>query len=292
MAALRVSPAVRRWVTIVGSAVIVAALLVAFSKQRMLQLGIIQRLELASLDFRFQTRGPRPFAPGTSNVVIVQISEGSFKALPDKFPWPRYYYAHVLRNLKRAGALAVGIDLIFNDKDSHSPAFDDSLRAAIRQTGIAVMAGKGEQERQSITITSAEENFNCIYFDVDSSLGYVDIRPDVDGIFRLYNAYWVKPMTGDREARIPSFGFAALDRTFHLPPLTVPTRDGGHFLYAGRSIPTYDPASFLINYYGPYRIMAPFYRKAAPAAYPLLHLPEWAYRSPGTAGCCAAAFPS
>ena len=251
MPEFRLRPALRRWLTILGSATILAALLAAFSSERVLQLGILQRLELASLDYRFQVRGPRPFPPGMSNVVIVQISEDSFKALPDRFPWPRYYYAHLLRNLKRAGARAVGIDLIFNDRDSYSSAFDDSLRAAMKETGIAVMAGKGEQERQNVTIVSAKENFNCIFFDVDSSLGYVDIRPDGDGIFRLYNTSWVKPVMGGGDEEIPSFGFATLNRFFHLPPLTVPLREGDHFAYAGRSIPLYDPASFLINYYGP-----------------------------------------
>ncbi len=251
MASLRPSSRMTRWLIVAGLAIGIGAVLIVFTSDQILQLGPLQRLELSTLDYRFQLRGPRPFATGGSNVVIVQISEDSFKALPDKFPWPRYYYAHLLRNLQRAGARAVGIDLIFNDQDAYSPAFDDSLRAAIRSTKIAVLAGKGEQERMNVTITSAQEDFNSIFFGVDSCLGYVDIRPDIDGIFRLYNTYWVKPVMGGREARIPSFGFAVLDKVFRYPALTIPQRRADDFLFAGRSIPKYDAASFLVNYYGP-----------------------------------------
>jgi adenylate cyclase len=251
MALARFSPGLRHWLTVLLLAAVVAVLLLVFTQEAILQLGLLQRLELATLDYRFQTRGPRLFPAGSSNVVIVQISEDSFKALPDKFPWPRSYYAHLVRNLRRAGARAVGIDLIFNDRDSYSQANDDSLRAAIRQSEIVVLAGKGELERANVRIVSAEENFNNIFFTVDSSLGYVDIRADVDGIYRFYNTYWVKELMGGREARIPSFGFAVLNRFFHYPPLTVPTRRQDDFVYAGRTVPKYDPGSFLVNYYGP-----------------------------------------
>ena len=251
MGTTRLSPAVLRWLFVAGLSGGIAVLLIIFTNDSILPLGPLQRLELSTLDYRFQMRGQRPFAPGQSNVVIVQISEDSFKALPDKFPWPRYYYAHLLRNLKRAGARAVGIDLIFNDQDAYSPAFDDSLRAAIRSTGIAVLAGKGELERQNVTLSSERENFNSIFFDVDSSLGYVDIRPDIDGIYRLYNTSWVKPLTGGRAAYIPSFGFAVLDRVYHFPALTVPEPRDEDFRFGSLSIPKYDVASFLINYYGP-----------------------------------------
>jgi adenylate cyclase len=251
MALVNLSQRARRWLTLLVLAAVVAGLLIVITQESVLQLGLLQRLELATLDYRFQVRGPRPFDPGTSNVVIVQISEDSFKALPEKFPWPRTYYAHLLRNLKRAGARAVGIDLIFNDRDSYSAANDDSLRAALLETGIGVVAGKGEQERAFVSIVSANENFNNIFFTADSSLGYVDIRPDVDGVYRFYNAFWLKPLINGREARIPSFAFAVLNKVYRYPPLSVPARREQDFLYAGRSIPKYDAASFLVNYYGP-----------------------------------------
>ena len=245
------TPRLRRWVTVVGLALGISAVLVVVTQLSDFRLGILERLELSTLDLRFQLRGPRPIDTATDGVVILQISENSFKSLPEKFPWPRSYYAHILRNLKRAGARAVGIDLIFNDNDGYSSSNDDSMRAALKETGIAVLAAKGEQEHVGYTLVSTQENFNNIYFAADSAVGYVDIRSDLDGTYRLYGPFFVKPLAGSIDIQVPTLGFAVLNRALGLPPFTVPDNLPDCFLYAGRPIPKYDASSMLINFYGP-----------------------------------------
>ena len=111
----------RKWLTRIALALGVALLIVILTQEQIFRLGILQRLELATLDYRFQFRGPNVAVRDSLQVVIVEISEDSFRSLPDRFPWPRTYYAHLLRNLKAAGAVAVGIDLIFSSADDLPP---------------------------------------------------------------------------------------------------------------------------------------------------------------------------
>lgn len=233
--------------TKVGLAVAVAILLIIITQEEILKLGIIRRLELASIDYRFASRGTSPDLRDSVNVIIVEISEESFRSLPERWPWPRTYYARMLRNLHRAGARVVGLDLIFGGDDVHSDANDDSLRAAIRATDIAVLAGKQEVQPELYRKTSASENYGNIFFDVDSTLGLVNIRNDADGVYRRYTPFF----HGSGGLSVPTFSFAVLNRYFGYPPLTTAENFSGEFLFADRTIPKYDAGSFLINFYGP-----------------------------------------
>ena len=66
-------------------------------------------------------RGLRSAGVDSSDIIIVGISQDSYNALPDKWPWPRSYYARLVRNLHRAGARAIGLDVIFSASDTGAP---------------------------------------------------------------------------------------------------------------------------------------------------------------------------
>jgi adenylate cyclase len=231
----------------IGLAVAVALVIIVLTQESILKLGVFQRLELATIDYRFQSRGPNTAIKDSGDVVIVEISEESFKSLPEKWPWPRSYYARLLRNLKRAGARAVGIDIILGGNDVHDPRNDMELRKAIRETGLAVLAGKAEVLNGEWIRTTSTENYGNIFFDVDSSIGLVNIRNDPDGVYRRYGPFW----DTDAGLRVPTFAFAMLNKYFGYPALTVAENHSGEFLFANRSIPKYDRVSLLINFYGP-----------------------------------------
>ncbi|MGB5874092.1 MAG: adenylate/guanylate cyclase domain-containing protein [Bacteroidota bacterium] len=237
--------------TKVGLAFAIAVLIILLTQDTLLRVDVLQRVELAAIDYRFQVRGSAPDFRDDSKVVIVEISEESFKSLPEKFPWPRSYYARVVRNLKSAGARVVGIDVTFDDPDAHSLRNDDVFRDAIRETGVVVLAGKREADRPLVKITSLRQNFGNIFYSVDSSLGLVNIRPDVDGIYRLYNVYYLIDAPGGREIALPTLAFAVLNKYLSLSPRTVPEPHDGFFTYHTSRVPKYDAASFLINYRGP-----------------------------------------
>ncbi len=236
----------QRWATKLGLSIAVALLVVVITQDNILKLGIIQRLELASVDYRFESRGIDPTFKDSSNVVIVDISEESFKSLPEKWPWPRSYYARLIRNLKAAGARAIGIDLILGGsllgkKD------DDELSAAIREAGIVVLAGKAPQEETEYRIVTANEDYGNMFFHVDSSLGAVNVLNDADGVLRRY-----RPMWGTNTSLlIPAFSFAVLDKYYGLPALSIVENFSDHFVFIHAEIPKYDATTFLINFYGP-----------------------------------------
>lgn len=232
-------------------ALVVAVLTILLTQEEILELGIARRLELVSIDYRFKVRGPLPFRPESSHVVIVEINDESFHSLAERWPWPRSYYAHVIRNLKAAGARAVGLDIILNGPDARSPQHDADLRAAIRETGIVVLAGKLEVQHAGYMMTSASENFSNLFFAEDSALGLVNIRNDADGVYRRYSPFWEVTRAGGDTVRMPTFSFAILNKYEGLPPLATPTNEEEHFLFAGRTIPKFDPTSMLINFRGP-----------------------------------------
>jgi adenylate cyclase len=238
--------ALTRFLLALGTAV----LTIALTQVNVLRLGILQRLELSTIDYRFQFRGMTEAVRDSPHVVIVEISEDSRRALPVHFPFPRSYYAHLLRNLKAAGARAVGIDLLFSGPDSYSQANDTALANAIKETGIAVLAGKREADNDAYITSSANEDYGNLFYSIDRNMGLVNIRNDADGVYRTYNTMFVID-SGDTELRLPTLGFAVLNKALSLPPQTVPAVDAGGFTYAGRNIPGYDAGSFLINYAGP-----------------------------------------
>ena len=247
MAASRFASGKGTWATKLGMAITVALITIVLTQEDILRLGVVQRLELATIDYRFENRGPATAIAAAGNVVIVEISDESFKSLHDKWPWPRSYYAHLVRNLKAAGAKVVGIDLIFSGNDVYSPANDEELRRAIRETGIVALAGKTEPTNELYTKTSLSENFGNIFFGVDSSLGLVNIRNDDDGVYRRYSPYFASAAGRP----IPTFGFAVLNKYFGFPALTAAKNYPDLFLYGNTAIPKYDPGSVLINFYGP-----------------------------------------
>jgi len=58
----------------------------------------------------------------TNNIVIVDIDEKSLKTL-GQFPWSRDIVSDILINLTNAGALIIGLDVFFAEKDTKSPAY-------------------------------------------------------------------------------------------------------------------------------------------------------------------------
>ncbi len=235
-------------------AMFIALVSIIITQDEILRLGMLQRLELASLDYRFRYRGANTGVGATSDVVIVEVSEESFRSLPDQWPWPRSYYARLARNLKAAGAAVIGLDIILTGPDAYSPANDAELRNAIKETGLVVLAGKLDAEHPSYQVATGRQTFSNQFYPIDSALGLVNIRNDPDGVYRRYSPYWERVFTGAEHndtLRMPSFGFAVLNKYFHIHPSVTAENRQNTFEYALRSIPKYDASSFLTNYQGP-----------------------------------------
>jgi adenylate cyclase len=70
-----------------------------------------------------------PPVPAAAGAIIVGIDEPSFAELPERWPWSRQVHALLLESLKRAGAGAVGLDILFAEP-STEPA-DAALASAL-----------------------------------------------------------------------------------------------------------------------------------------------------------------
>ena len=88
-------------------------------------------IERNLIDYRFKMRGSLDLS--SSPIVIVGIDDQSDQSTPERWPWPREYFAHLIENLNRAGAAVIGIDVIFGQADIHGKASDESFAETLKK---------------------------------------------------------------------------------------------------------------------------------------------------------------
>lgn len=225
----------------------VTAFILLLTQDALIGVAPIRRAELSLIDHRFQERSNMRILLDSSSVVIVEISLESDKSLPVKWPLPKSYYARLIRNLNRAGARAIGIDLLFNSPDVRDPAGDEIFRRTIHEAGNVVLAGELDTDQRYYTVEHSGENYGNIFFDSSTAIGLVNTRSDADGVLRRYMPFGVDPA---RDIRLPTFAMAMLNVYFRHDHLYTVSIEDDHFSYLDRTIPRYDGTSFLINYYG------------------------------------------
>ncbi len=106
------------------------------------QLGWLARLENVSWDWRAR-RIARP-SPATDRIRVILIDQASLdwarREMKLPWPWPREAYAPILDFCRRAGAHAVGLDLVFTEPSFAGVADDEAFGAALARAGNAVAA--------------------------------------------------------------------------------------------------------------------------------------------------------
>ncbi|HEX2413076.1 MAG TPA: adenylate/guanylate cyclase domain-containing protein [Solirubrobacteraceae bacterium] len=97
----------------------------------------LQRLELTTVNERFDMRGPEP---PPSNMVVVAVDDKTFSSPPQpQWPFDRRLHARVIRQLTRAGARVIAYDIQFTEP-SDDPDADDALIEAVRASPRVVLA--------------------------------------------------------------------------------------------------------------------------------------------------------
>jgi adenylate cyclase len=234
---------------------------ILITQDYLFEVGLLKEIDLLTVNYRFQSRGPlsERNVKETGDVVIVSIDDEDLKAMPERFPFPHSYYAHLAENLIRAGARVVAFDITFEPPREPDSAFvavmgryDNIVLAAKVQTGAV---------SEQYEVRSLEQNYNNIYFGVNKQIGIVNIVKDRDDVCREY-----VPMVTIGDRLTPTFAFAVLNRAYKLPALTRVGIDDQYFRFtplrrAGmddeqsklrvRLIPRYSPTTFMLNYYGP-----------------------------------------
>lgn len=98
--------------------------------------GLFETLESHSIDWRFNLRGKmQPTAP----IVIVAIDDSSFANMPERWTWPRTFYARVVENLKKWGAKAIVFDMVFSEPTTKNPKEDKIFADAIKKAGNVIL---------------------------------------------------------------------------------------------------------------------------------------------------------
>jgi len=140
--------------------------------------GLI-KLELSVTDAKLIRYAEKFQAP--SPIVIMDIDDASYGAVPAVLPWPRSYYARLIRNMNRAGARLIIIDIMFDKPRVDDKAGDDSLAQAIKEAGNVILSGK----------TVVEDNMKALVLPdpfllnvCKSGFGIVNIKEDIDGVVR------------------------------------------------------------------------------------------------------------
>lgn len=230
-------------------AVLIAVLLV--------QLPMFVSLELSSLNARFRLRGSSPLKH--ADVVCVGISQQAIDELPERWPWPREYFARLVRNLHRAGARVVGIDVLFDD-----PLVGDSLFAqALKEAGNVVLATNilaGKRTVQQVVKPSP-----CLVEVLDSGkngMGFINTEADFDGFHRRYLPFAMVEQLTEHDVVDSQYNSFAVElvrqaRAPHIAPGKVHEVDGVIHIDS-LHIPLYDERSMMVNYYGP-ALSFPYY---------------------------------
>ena len=168
-------------------------------------------------DGAFVLRGAQP--PG--DIAIIAIDDLSLRAdRLGQFPWPRETYGRLLEKLP--GAKVVAFDVLFTEPDRTGPASDAAFAAAIREHGRVVLAmhrqaevaldgesgGEPSDLLRGYTVPAeaamriapmAADTLNPVTLappvpvlaEAAAGIGYVDISPDSDGVYRRVRPLWV-----------------------------------------------------------------------------------------------------
>ncbi|TJV13058.1 MAG: CHASE2 domain-containing protein, partial [Mesorhizobium sp.] len=187
-------------------------------------------VEARAFDY-LSTISPPP--PPNDGPVIVAIDEPSLAEIGLQWPWPRDLHGRLVEALRRAGAKAVGLDIIFAEPST--PAADEALVKSLGPD--VVLAGdetfiETEQAAQHVRVEPL-----AIFTATGAATGIASIAPDGDGILRRVPGY------GD--------GFAAELLNAAGGPATVPRNALLQAFGPSRTYPTVsyyqalDPDSFL-----------------------------------------------
>ena len=234
------------------SSIVIFTFLVAFIVSNTVP---FRTLELKVIDQLFELRGPLSLED--TPIVLVKISDQADQEIPYKWPWPTEIYARLIKNLNKAGAKAIGLDVLFSNPDRYDLANDTTFAKALKKYGNVVMAGKIVKEDNRVsdfgilqTQTAKSSQISVIDpIEVLSEanpnpFGLVNVERDLDGFLRRYN--FAQKFLGEKHY---AFGLEVLRVYLGLDSVQV-KNTGDTFHYGPFEIPKFNHRSMMINYYG------------------------------------------
>ncbi len=114
-------------------------------------LSLADRLERQSIDLRF-AYAPRPAAPLHDAICFVDIDDGALE-VGGRWPWPRDRLAAALREVARAGARTVALDLLLSEAErsgaSDRTSGDVALAEAVAAAPTVVSIDLGDDDARA-----------------------------------------------------------------------------------------------------------------------------------------------
>lgn len=127
------------------------------------------------------------------DVLIVGIDEASLQGI-GKWPWRRDIHAQLINRLDKAGVKAIAYDIVFSERDTPNPQYDEQLVSAVRNYGrlvSPVFVGEHRPDGQLLEVIPFDTLAEV------AELGHAHIEIDQDGVLRsthmkegLGSAYW------------------------------------------------------------------------------------------------------
>jgi len=178
----------------------------------------------------------------SSNIVIAGIDDSTLQTYGRWSEWPRSLHAQAIENLTNAGAMVIGLDIVFADSSSD----DDILATVMRNASPVVLAIAGTNRIPSTNgITFNDLLLPPVTLEqASSSLGHANVLPDPDGKVRLIPLL-VKDTDGQT---YPAFILAVLHSLFRIPLPDGYSLENGKLHLLARDIPVDDSYSLRINF--------------------------------------------
>jgi adenylate cyclase len=137
--------------------------------------GVLRRIELDTVDARFEVRGAQ--SP-PADLVVVEIDDVSFSELNERWPFPRSLHGRLVEGLDRAGARTIAYDVQFTEPTT--PRQDNALIRAVAQAGQVVLSTTEVNRRGESNVFGGESVLRRI----GARAGNTVIEPDPGGVFR------------------------------------------------------------------------------------------------------------
>src|SRR5271154_4387867 len=184
----RTAGLLREWWTHKGSFAIsllvtlfaLATYFVTFLGERPMPLAdFVNRMELSSLDTRFQFRGRTRTDP---RIIIVDVDQESQEQL-GRWPFPRVHFAHLLDALREDGARVVAFDMTFSKPDetplplqdlSGDLATEQKKGSAVSTAVLSTIENKKKKYNYDQQVAAAIERFGNV------TLGSYFLYPKAD----------------------------------------------------------------------------------------------------------------
>lgn len=221
------------------------------------------------------------------DIVIIDIDERSNQELGKYSLWPRTYHSELVKFLSDAGALAIGLDILY-DPFTWRPEQDEEFIQTIKEAGnvyIAIYFGEADSNTFRYAMNREpdgyhaekyyyelplkdmerfrhEERFESNFVDLLNAgrgNGHVNFNADIDGVVRRIHLF-----TEFNNHLYPSLSFKMFMDLIGSDTIVV--NDAGNFeLYRQgellTEVPVDERGNMLINYYGGFKTFRyiPFY---------------------------------